>query len=301
MPKIAYKEFRFRPDTLKTIERVNNIVEEYAADGFDLTLRQVYYQFVSRGWIANTEREYKKLGSVVNDGRLAGMIDWQHIVDRTREIEVNPHWSSPESIMRSAAQSFAFDKWDMQPWRPEVWIEKDALKGVFAGVCRELDVPLLSCRGYTSQSEMWAGGRRLKRHLSNDQTPLILHFGDHDPSGIDMTRDIGDRLEMFMGMGGVELKRLALNMDQVYEYGPPPNPAKVTDSRFEAYLADFGEESWELDALEPRVLVDLARQTILEYRDEEAWEAAAAEEEAARLTLSRIADRWADVGKFLSE
>jgi len=156
----------------------------------------------------------------------------------------------------ACARQFRIDKWATQPRRIEVWIEKDALVGVIEGVCTELDVPYFSCRGYTSQSEMWVGAQRLAAHWRKaKQNPLILHFGDHDPSGIDMTRDIQARLQEFsFGTAGhpLELRRLALNMDQVELYGPPPNPAKLTDSRCEAYMEEHGNESWELDALEPR-------------------------------------------------
>jgi hypothetical protein len=299
MPRIAYRDFNFRRDTLETIARVNDIVEEYAAQGFDLTLRQVYYQFVQRGWLPNTERSYKKLGAIVNDGRLAGMIDWLYIVDRTRALQSNSHWDSPEDIMDAVSKQFRFDKWADQDWRIEVWIEKDALKGVFWGICSKLDIPLFSCRGYTSQSEMWAAGRRLQGYFDSEQTPLILHFGDHDPSGIDMTRDIDERLGMFMG--GTKMERLALNMDQVEHYFLPPNPAKVTDSRFDGYRVEFGDESWELDALEPRVLVGLVEQVVLEYREDDKWAAAVERENAAKRTLSEIAGRWDEVVEFMAE
>ena len=95
MPKIKYKDFNFRPATLAIITKANEIIAEYSAQGFDLTLRQLYYQFVSRDIIPNTQKSYKNLGSVVNDGRLAGLIDWSAIVDRTRELRTLPHWSEP--------------------------------------------------------------------------------------------------------------------------------------------------------------------------------------------------------------
>lgn len=243
MPKIAYKEFNFRKPTLDMIAKANEIIREYAAQGFDLTLRQLYYQFVSRDLIPNTQKDYKNLGSIINDARLAGLIDWNSIVDRTREVRTLSHFDGPEDIVSACAQQFNLDRWEGQPYRPEVWIEKDALVGVFERVCRELDVPLLSCRGYTSQSEMWGAGQRMLRYKKQKQKPVVFHFGDHDPSGKDMSRDILDRLELFTG-GMLQFERLALNMNQVEQYEPPPNPAKITDSRANAYIAEFGDESW---------------------------------------------------------
>ena len=283
--KERFIDKNFRAATLAIIHTANKIIEEYRDQGFILTLRQLYYQFVARDLIPNTERSYKRLGSIVNDGRLAGLIDWLAIEDRTRNINENTHWNSPAEIIEAARRGYAIDMWANQDTRVEVWIEKNALIGIIEGVCRELDVPYFACIGYVSQSEQW---RAYKRHAENQRT-IVIHLGDHDPSGIDMTRDNQERLDTFHGWtGGTEVKRIALNMDQVDEYGPPPNPAKVTDSRFEAYLADYGEESWELDALEPSVMVGLIRNTIDEYRDPDLWEDKITELAEDKATLDAI-------------
>jgi len=269
MPNIEYIPKRFAPKSEALIRTANQIIEEYEAQGFKLTLRQLYYQFVSRDIIPNTMKSYKTLGSVINDARLAGRLDWSAIVDRTRELRGVTHWDRPEDIVQAAARSFKVDRWEGQEVRPEVWMEKDALVGVFEGVCRSLDVDYFSCRGYTSQSEMWEAGQRImNRYEETGQKTLILHFGDHDPSGIDMTRDIKDRLKMFVEKGSdfddsvdwddaCEVGRVALHMEQVRSLKLPPNPAKTTDSRAADYIEKFGHQSWELDALEPKHLVGL--------------------------------------------
>lgn len=298
MPKIKYQEFNFRPATLELIKTANAIIAEYQAQRFDLTLRQLYYQFVARDIIPNTQKSYKNLGSIINDARLAGMIDWNTIVDRTRELRTLAHWDEPSDIIEACAQQFNLDRWRDQKYRPEVWIEKDALVGVFERVCRELDVPLFSCRGYTSQSEMWSAGQRLLKYRRTKQTPVIFHFGDHDPSGKDMSRDIADRLQLFTGRA-LNFTRLALNMDQVEKYGPPPNPAKITDSRANAYIAEFGDESWELDALEPSVLEALVRESIDEVMDQNLMDEALREQEKHRDTLGQVAERFNEVAEFL--
>lgn len=298
MPKIAYTPRNFSPGSLAMIARANQIIDEYQGAGYRLTLRQLYYQFVSRDWIPNKVSEYKRLGSIVNDARLAGLIDWEAIEDRTRNLASLSHWPSPASIMSSAAYGYREDRWASQPYRVEVWIEKEALAGVFARVCEDLDVPYLSCRGYTSQSEMWGAAMRLKRYTRNGQGVVILHFGDHDPSGIDMTRDIRDR----MGIFGVdlELRRIALNMDQVEKYNPPPNPAKETDVRFQGYVAEYGPESWELDALDPATLAALVRAEVGGLIETARWEKATNAQENNRRALQAASDRWGDVVDFLN-
>lgn len=297
--KQAYITKKFRAESLERIAVANSILEEYARQGFDLTLRQLYYQFVARGYIPNRQEEYDRLGSLINDARLAGLVDWDHIVDRTRNLRENPHWTSPSSIIRSAALSFQVDKWATQPCRVECWIEKDALVGVIAGICNQLDVPYFSCRGYTSQSELRAAAMRMRGYARGGQEPVLLHLGDHDPSGIDMTRDIGDRFAMFMG--GIEVRRLALNFDQIELYDPPPNPAKQTDARFASYVAQHGDESWELDALEPTVIEQLVEDAVRSVIDEEAWEEAEAEEGEGKSVLTRAAVRWDEVAELLAK
>lgn len=297
MPKIKYIEKTFQAESLALIKRCNAIIAEYTAQGFVLTLRQLYYQLVSRDVIDNKQSEYKRLGSIVNDARLAGLIDWTAIEDRTRDLRKLPEWVGPAEIVESCAAQFRIDVWEGQKCRPEVWIEKDALIGVIEGVCDELSVPHFSCRGYASQSEMWAAGQRLRSYLKRKQTPIIFHFGDHDPSGRDMTRDIVDRLELFMG--GVEVKRLALNMDQVEQYDPPPNPAKTTDSRYEAYIAEFGSKSWELDALEPAVIATLIRDAINGLIEPEQWDEKQREIESGRRLLGLVAEKWNELAEQL--
>lgn len=287
--KIAYIDKNFKPDSLALIETANGIIDEYRAQGYDLTLRQLYYQMVSRDIIPNHERSYKNLGNLINDARMAGLVDWDAIEDRTRNLRGLSHWSNPRQIVQSAIYSYRIDKWTGQPYRPEVWVEKDALTGVVGPACDRLDVPYFSCRGYTSASEMWRAGRRMLSHLGGDQKPIVFHLGDHDPSGIDMTRDIIDRLELFVGRP-VELRRLALNYDQVERYGPPPNPAKLSDSRASGYIEKHGRQSWELDALSPTTIGDLITGAILSVRDDDLWNERIDLEEQQRNALRDAAE-----------
>lgn len=323
--KLRYKAWNPGADALGVIEQANSICQGYAADGYDLTLRQLYYQFVARGIVPNNMQSYNRLGSIVNQARLAGLMDWDHIVDRTRSLSGAEHFAHPKDAVLKAARKFSLDLWANQPVRIEVWVEKEALAGVVGRVARRNDVDYFSCRGYVSQSELWSAGQRVLSYIERGQRVVILHLGDHDPSGIDMTRDIEERLDLFVtrdfhrahiealgsrtNMGAlrtamnrtageapaVEVRRIALNMDQVRQYDPPPNPAKVTDSRARSYIEQYGEESWELDALEPQVLDALIERHILVERDDDRWEVAVDEEERARGDMVAIAERWEEI------
>lgn len=292
--KICYKPKRFIPAHRDMINKANAIIEEYAAQGFELTLRQLYYQFVSRDLLPNTLQSYKALGSILNDARLAGLVDWEAIVDRTRFVRSQAHWDDPAQIVRACANQFRVDMWQEQPNHVEVWIEKDALVGVIEGVCNDYDVPFFSCRGYTSQSELWASARRLAAiKESKDGKCVVVHLGDHDPSGIDMTRDIRERLEMFGA--DVEVRRVALNMPQVEHFNPPPNPAKTTDSRASSYIREHGTESWELDALEPAEIVAIITRQIEGLRDLSRWNADRIRQEAHRTELAKVSQNWEEI------
>lgn len=293
MPKISYEPCKFRQDSLRMIEHANRIIKEYAQQGYDLTLRQLFYQFVSRGLIPNRTEEYKKLGTLVSKGRRAGLIDWDSIVDRTRNLHTVGSWDSPGDIIETCAKAFKLDLWQNQPNYVECFFEKDALMGVFERATAQYRLPFFSCRGYSSDSEMWSAAQRFKRESNKHTKCYVLHFGDHDPSGIDMSRDIEDRLFLFRA--NVVLKRVALNMDQIQQYNPPPNPAKDTDTRFSSYQQMFGDESWELDALEPTVISDLIVAEMEELIDWPQWDEDKSREDNAKEQLKYVSENFEDL------
>lgn len=289
MPLIRYDNKKFEPASLETIAKAVVICKEYMAEGYTLTLRQLYYQFVARGFIENSIHSYKRLGSLINDARLAGKLDWDAIEDRTRNLEALATWDSPADIVEACSRQFRFDWWSTQPCRVEIWVEKEALAGVIERTAHKFRVPYFACRGYTSQSEAWRAGRRFKVYNEIGQAVHILHLGDHDPSGIDMTRDNDDRLQIFSEGGNVNVNRLALNMKQVRQYNPPPNPAKLTDSRAKDYIEKFGDESWELDALDPKVIDRLISKAIEALIDPDPWAEMQRNEEKARKRIAEAA------------
>ena len=293
MPKIEYIDYRPQKRSREIIEIANDIISDYAADGMRLTLRQLYYQFVARAYIPNKQKEYDNLGAIINKARLGGFIDWNAIEDRTRSKKSNTHWRDPGHIIKAARSGFMVDHWKGQDNRVEVWIEKEALVGVIAEICDDLDVTYFACRGYVSASEMWAAAMRMQDYAEGGQYTVILHLGDHDPSGMDMTRDIEDRHRLF---GGCEdIRRIALNMKQIRKYSPPPNPAKLTDSRCAAYIDEYGPESWELDALEPRVLKALIEKHVSKLRDMDAYQEQLTLEDKYTNVLKKVESNWPDL------
>jgi hypothetical protein len=301
--KETYIFKRFNAKSLKLIAEIEAILSAYAAMGLDLTVRQLYYQLVTKNLIENSIRVYKQIVALTTDARLAGLLDWGSIVDRNRGVSRNSHWNGPGDILRGAALTFALDKWARQPKYVELMVEKDALSGVIEPVCEELDIPFTANKGYSSSSMMYRAGKRFRRRHDEGKELHIIYLGDHDPSGIDMTRDVQKRLEMFAGdsqeAGGpkslpLNIHRVALNIDQVRKYNPPENPAKDTDTRSPRYVEEFGESCWELDALEPRVLSQIINKAVKKLRNQKLWDEAVKEEQQAKDELKRTADRFED-------
>lgn len=341
MPRVCYRAKDFTPAHRQIIDQANRICEEYQAEGLVLTLRQIYYQFVARGLMDNKQTEYDRLGSILNDARMAGEMDWELMIDRTRRLVSMPHWDDAVKFVEHSADephTFHTDLWRGQHRRVMVFVEKDAAIGVIENVCEANDLPYFSCRGYASASEMWSMAQRIRYFIECGDQVVILHIGDHDPSGIDMTRDLKERLKIFLvrdwlltwgadlprpvTVGDVRqsmrekmraegssiadneppwlFKRIALNIDQIERYSPPPNPVKKTDGRHVRYMHDTGlDESWELDALDPSVLEQLIQDEIDALRDEDRWAENIRRMEQDQVTLRLLAQRWTDVEQFL--
>jgi len=177
--KETFVEKGFSSSSLDRIVTINEILDDYKSEGYRLTLRQLYYQLVSRGHIENSLRSYKRIGNLVSDARLAGLIDWDMIEDRGRVAQFPAHWNDPAEIVSAAADQFAIDKWEGQVNYIEVMVEKDALSGVLLPVCNRLDIGFTANRGYSSSSAMYEAGKRMARRLNEGKTIYVLYLGDH--------------------------------------------------------------------------------------------------------------------------
>jgi hypothetical protein len=258
----------------------------------------LFYQFVSRDLLANTLQEYARLNRAMRVGRDTGEVDWDAIEDRTRERVTWTYYEDPGQAIRCAAIQYAEDPWITQNYRVETWIEKDALTGVIEGICGEYDVPYLAHRGSNSQSNMYEAAKRFAHIIDHGQIPLVLHLTDHDPTGIDMGRDVTERLERYARQP-IEVRRLGLTIAQVTQYRPPPNPTKETDSRYAQYKQQYGTDCWELDALSPTVIVGLIRDAFDELIDRKAWDKVRAKQTRNRKLMRAVADDWAKVEKLV--
>lgn len=274
-----YRDINFTPERLELIDWVRRVVETYGRQGMNVSVRQVYYRAVASGLLPSAGSTYNKIQGALNDGRMAGLIPWTYVEDRGRGLRGLTTWDSPAAVLRHASATYLRDLWAGQPYRPEVWVEKQALEGVVGDICSsdELRVDFYATKGYDSQSQQWRAGQRLARYIQKGQRPIILYLGDHDPSGLHMTEDVAKRLYLFTGVP-VMVQRIALTMTQIEKYNPPPFDVKMGDSRAAGYVAEHGGDAWELDALDPSVLKQLITDSVMMLRDQRIWDENLAEE-----------------------
>ncbi len=285
---IKYKDLKPGKDKSDLIRLSASLLEPAEKAGDVMSLRQLYYQFVARGWFANVQENYDRLKDAVSAGRLMGLLSWTAIEDRTRALQGRHTWKDPREAVEDARRRYLIDMWEHQDYRPEVWVEKEAMEGVVAQVCHGLRVDFFCVRGYGSNSAFWEAGRRLASYIQKGQRPIIFYLGDHDPSGLHMAEDIRERLELFAGTP-ILVQRIGLNMDQIAKYNPPPNPAKQTDSRFKSYFLETGlAQSWELDALPTNVIRSLIANSVHKVTDTRKWDEALAQEASDKETLDEL-------------
>ena len=289
MAKICFRSsVGLSKPNLKKLDTINAIIEEYKEQGYKLTLRQLYYQLVSRDIIPNKVSEYAKLSGILVKGRMSGMVDWNAIEDRLRKPYL-PYWvhDIPEAI-NDTVEQYRLNRQQGQDTYIELWVEKDALSGVLRSITSHYHINLMVNRGYSSCSAMFEAFRRLKRYADKGKKIIIFYLGDHDPSGLDMIRDVRDRLEEF----GVNPKviPIGLTMKQIKKYSPPPNPAKITDPRAKWYIEEFGAVSWEVDALNPKVLHALVRKNVEAVIDMDLFEKTIEKEKQDKEKLKEISE-----------
>lgn len=294
MAKICYRAQRFNSKTRIVVDRANFILEDLASQGYSPTLRQLHYQFVRRNWMENNQKNYKRLGDIMSNARIAGETDWLHIQDLERGAVRFSDCPTYDEAFKDLEGIISINPWDDQDVYLEVGVEKNAQIGIVARPSQKWRAPYQGCKGYLSTSEAWRTGLRFQKAIAAGKRPIFIHLGDHDPSGLHMTSDNRDRIRLF-ARHDVEVVRIALSMEQVEEHECPPNPTKTTDSRHIKYEAAGHQASWELDALPPIFLNNLISDTIESYIDKDKWKKSLEREAELREPLSRFTHRWQEL------
>ena len=285
-------------DLLSTIVKVT---EEFQQMGIKLTGRQLYYQLVAADYMPNAMEIYKRVSKFGTDARYGGAIDWSTIEDRGRVNVMHAEWDSVDSLIDSALAAYRLPRWEGQDYHVELLCEKQALESVLKPVADEWHIHFGYNKGYTSASSVYELSQRLKDEMRDGKDVVILYEGDHDPSGLDMIRDVRDRVTEFLTNGHNALDEddvcdhfsvvpVALTKAQVERFHPPPTPAKWSDPRAQSYIDEHGEVSWELDAIDPMTLRKITEEHIFKYLNKNKYDAVLKQEEEEKQALIEFAE-----------
>jgi len=288
--KIQFRETKLGPKRLAILGKINNVLEDYASQGYVLTLRQLYYRLVAADVIPNRPNEYSKLSDVLTEGRLCGLVDWSSIEDRVR-VPKRPYTVDDiDDAISDTVNQYRLDRQRGQENYVEMWTEKDAISNILYRQTEQYGIPLLVNRGYSSTTAMYESYRRMERAIERGQQPHVVYFGDHDPSGLDMAlRDIPERLNELFGTD-VICKHIGITMPQIDLHQPPPNPAKISDPRAKWYIGEYGDSSWEVDALEPKDMHKIIHEELAGIIDLDMMEKVKEEEKAERKEIQMLPD-----------
>lgn len=254
----------FQQDKLDKVIEVLDELKEYKP----LTLRQVYYQLVGKGYIENTVSEYGSLSKLLKGARIDGYISWEDIEDRVRTIHDLRGWLSGEDFVEQEVSRFLEgyrrDFLQSQTKYIEVWVEKDALSSIFTKVAKNYSVPVVVCRGFSSVTFLNEFRERISYYQNLGKQVVMLYFGDFDPSGMEMLESMKITLEQELSVVGVEFKRVGLNKSDIIKYKLPndPNALKKTDKRAKKFQKKYGSYAVELDALRPDILEKKIKEAI---------------------------------------
>lgn len=353
---------RWEKDKAELCDQIVSTIRQYTLQGYKLSLRQLYYQLVAADYIPNDDVVYKKLSGVLDDLRYSGAVDWNAIEDRGR-VPYLPWWTDGVvEALDTIVNQYRLNRQDGQPKSIEVWTEKDAISGILRRVTSEFHVRLVVNKGYSSSSAMHEAYERFAAAINAGQKVKVLYFGDHDPSGLDMVRDIRERILFFLSRGnelekddafyeekvmpwwddngydlfdlvnkghaGEQLVRMynsgedsedfdelfeaarvamyleenevfsiehiGLTREQIEQYNPPPNPAKITDPRAAWYIKMHGGVSWEVDALPPDVMTAIVRDKVEEHIDEYIYDEMLEKEKKHVASIKQFAAKYSE-------
>jgi len=293
------RPFSWTKHQLDKLNKVQIILEELE-EFKPLTLRQIYYQLVGKNFIKNNKSQYGMLSQLIKHARLDGYILWTDIEDRVRSYHDLSGWTDGDEYVSVSLDRFLSnyhrDLTLSQDVYLEIWIEKDALSSIFTRVASQYTVPVVVCRGFSSVS--FLNDYKMRLSTSQARRPVLLYFGDFDPSGVEMLKSMEITLRDELKVEGIEFKRIALQKEDIDFYKLPHSPEalKKNDTRAKKHIAMYGELAVELDALPPSVLQNKIKMAIENELDMDLF---MEEKETEASESSRLRLIKSDVNEFV--
>jgi hypothetical protein len=233
-----------------------------------------------------------------------GMLKWEVLVDRNRRVSDKRGWTDRIDFANAWTDEVltGYNRCLVQGQDKyvEIWVEKDALSTVFERVAWPYCIRVVVCRGYQSVTFIKNYRDRALKAINQGQTPVILYFGDFDPSGVQMFEATQETLERSMGLSWVLYKRIALNWGDIIEHNLIHNPdaIKPKDTRAKSFIDKYGPCAVELDALHPGILKQLATDAVENEFDMELFEE---QREIEAMEREKVESLKEDVQQFIRE
>lgn len=253
-----------------------------------ITGRGIGYKLFARGLIPSmVKNEMQRVYRLLKEAREEGSIPWEWIVDENRTLERVGAWDDPEEYARATVRDYRRDFWNQQPVRCEVWSEKGTVRGVLGPILDEYAVGFRVLHGFSGATTVYDVAQ------NDDGRELVaLYVGDYDPSGLFMSEeDLPNRLSNYGG-DHVTLKRIALTRPQTLGLLSFPATDKRKDPRFRWFRSRYGDQCWELDAMDPNDLRDCVEREIGALIEWSAWERCKQINEAERESLATTLKTW---------
>jgi hypothetical protein len=263
-----------QPNRLHWLPIIDRAREIVLASALAMTLRMLLYSLVSEELIPNAAYPYKRLSALTAEGRREGT--FPALIDPTREIYRPLSFAGLDDLAEWVESAYRLDRTEGQSHQIVLGVEKATQVASLQTWFRDLGVPIVALRGYTSQSHVDEVSELIK---ADPRPSVLVYAGDFDPSGVDILRDFrrrgADRFD--------RIEQVALSWEQVEEHDLPPRLGKATDSRARAFAARHGRlVQVELEALPPAVLRDLYQQVIDQFLDKSAFADLLADERTQR-------------------
>lgn len=275
-------------------------VTEDLKDYWPLTLRQIYYRLVAAGHIQNNRSQYNMLSKLLKWMRIDDRLPWDVLEDRSRRMSGKRGFESVETFLDQEMDNFlqGYTRCLVQGQDKyiEVWVEKDALMRLFEQTVYPYCMRSVVCKGYQSVTFIADFYKRAEDAIMKGQKPVVLYFGDLDPSGVQMLEATVETLEDELDLYGVEFKRVGLNPEHIRLYNLPSDPdaAKVTDPRYRQYAAKYGTVAVELDAVHPAQLKKMIKKAVESELDMDLFEAQKEKEEGDEEFIENLRDEVMD-------
>jgi hypothetical protein len=277
--------------TKATIDKVRDAIKTILGADHPQTVRQVFYQLVTRGIIEKSEAEYQTtVIRLLTEMRLNGQVKWEWITDTSRSAKITQTFESISDALAETAKFYRRSALRNCPDYIEIWCEKDALSGIMWDVASDYDVPIVSSKGLPSLTLVYSSFLNIYRAHRAGKKSYLYQFGDHDPTGVIIPQSLESRLNELCEKHNCPkpiIERVALIERQILDHQLPTRPTKREGNK---HAHSFVGDSVELDALPSSELRNPVRECIEQHINKPELATLRLAEESERDILWQLAD-----------